>query len=104
MKRLLAITRTDPQKSWNYYELTKWDKIDFVQFPNIDSYDHIEKITEIAISICKSIGEFYKKCEEEEAEGYVMLDGDRRLCNKIWECLHDEKINWVFPISSKKRG
>ncbi len=101
MRKLLAITNHNPEK-WSQEQKEGWNDIEFLPFPNIPPEIDIDELIEkYTIPICGEIGKFYRKCEEEKAEGYVMLQGDFSLCKTVWDSLHGEDVNWIFPTTKR---
>jgi hypothetical protein len=102
MKRLLVISNHAPEK-WSEKQKEGWDKIEFIPFPNVPAdmslADIIGKLT---TPICQKIGEFYSRCDEENAKGYVSIQGEFSLCKAVFDALHGEDINWLFPTTERK--
>ena len=100
-KYLLVISNHNP-KNWDEAQKVGWDKIDFIPFPNIlPDKSRIELMNDEVLQICRMIGEFYSRCDEEGAEGFVNLQGDFTLCYLVYISLYGENVNFVFPTTDR---
>ena len=101
MKKLLVISNHNPQ-SWDDYQKAGWDRIDFIPFPNVlPDKTKIELMNDEVPQICKIIGEFYNRCDEEGAVGFVNLQGEFTLCYLVYISLYGENVNFVFPTTDR---
>lgn len=102
MKRLLVISNHDP-KNWENSQKEGWDDIEYLPFPNVSPEKSTEEIiSEIVTPICGKIGNFYAKCDEEESEGYVTLQGESTVCYYVFKVLAGEPVNFVFPTTERQ--
>jgi hypothetical protein len=102
MKYLLVISNHNPDK-WSENQKQGWDRIEFHPFPNIPAdISSAEVIENFATPICQKIGEFYSKCDEQGADGYVTIQGEFSLCKAVFDALHGEDVRFVFPTTERK--
>jgi hypothetical protein len=102
MKNLLVISNHAPEK-WSEKQKEGWDNIEFVPFPNVaPDMSSQEMIEKLVTPLCGCIGEFYSRCDEESAKGYVSIQGEFSLCKAVFDALHGGDINWVFPTTERK--
>jgi len=102
MKHLLVISNHAPEK-WSDKQKEGWDKIEFHPFPNVPADASTEQIIlNYATPICQKIGEFYTNCDNENAIGYVSIQGEFSLCKAVFDALHGEDVEFVFPTTERR--
>lgn len=71
MKKLLVLTDVIPQTPDKQYE--GWDTVEYFQVPDTSCYPTEEAIERLIAPLTEKIGEFYERCDLEDAEGYVTV-------------------------------
>lgn len=104
MKKLLVISNHNPN-NWRAEQKNGWDKIEFVEFPNVSPTATVSEMIENEVTaICKRIGEFYSSCND-NIEGYVCLQGEFTVCFYVWQTLKNEiendEIRFIFPTTER---
>lgn len=101
MKKLLVISNHAPEK-WGESQRAGWDEISYIPFPNVPANMDTAGVIELATQLCGKIGEFYNRCDGQNAEGYITIQGEFSLCKAVFDALYGEDVKFVFPTTERK--
>ena len=99
MRNLLVISNHNPE-FWDQSQKEGWDKIEFMQFPNVSPQKDMEAIINCEIvEIVDKINSFYRECLRLGAKGFVNLQGDFSLCYLVYQLM--PSVNFIFPTTER---